>query len=273
MTRWLPMLVIALGAGCGPKAKAPVIPTAPQVTIPKTWEGVSFDSELKSLGTDFKEATDAGQNCGDLLALEPVAMTGKLTDDQITCLDHALRLSQKQTTKDTISRVLMADAWAKHDMHRWEGAVRRHLEQIDRSDPDLSYLFSVYLSKTGWPDAYEAIRYAEIALENKDKWGPEVHAERVGTLMKVRALAAQDLWHHYEDEMLRNRTKETSDKVDQWRANTKAMAREWLAWANDAGQDVVVPYQICVSAAGTVDYCDVGFPAETSRDGNTAAAD
>ena len=41
-------------------------------------------------------------------------------------------------------------------------------------------------------------------------------------------------------------------------STTKVMAREWLMYSVDSDQDTEVPYQVCISAAGTVDYCKFG---------------
>lgn len=261
---------LALYAGCGPKGKSPQVAAAPEEEIPETWSGVSFEGELGELDNTFEVASDAGVRCDDLLRLEPLAMMGKLEENQIICLDHAIRHEERQTEKDAISRVLMADAWAKGDMHRWEGAVRRHLEEIDRSDPDLCFLFALYLSKQGYQSSYEAIRYADLALENRQNWGPEVHATRVNTLYKIRAVAAQELWYHYEDVFLVDKNPEIMAQVDKWRANAKVMAREWLEWAYKAHEEYNTAYDMCVSAAGTLDFCEIGF--EVEEEGTPADA-
>lgn len=243
--------------GCGPKSQAPSAAAARE-PIPETWSGVSFDDDVSSL-SDEVQVADPTTECSNLLRLEPAAMMGQLTDAQITCLDRALRLSPRQTDKDHISRVLMADAWAKKDMHRWEGAVRRHLEEIDRSDPDMAYVFSLHLAKGGVPEAFEAIRYAEVALDNKSAWGPEEHAEKVSKLLKARAKCAEKLWLYYENRLLTDKNPENTSQAERWRAQTKSMAREWLQWAHNAGEDVEAAFHMCVSAAGTMNYCQIGF--------------
>lgn len=269
MTPRAASLIVALAcasgvAGCG--AKKPVASAAvqPGMAIPDRWEGVSFDEEFGALGTDLSGLADR-EWCGPLDELEPEAAEGRLSTDTIACLDHALRLAGKQTTKDALSRLLMADAWAKGDLHRWEGAVRRHLLEIDSSDPDLAYLLAVRLRKQGPATAFEAIRFAELALENRARWGAEVHAERVGTLLRLRALAAADLWYHYEDELLIEKSPENTDQVDRWRSMTKMSAREWLEHAWRAGDDLQAPYDLCVSAAGTLSYCEIGFDAASAE--------
>src|SRR5262249_11235790 len=68
------------------------------------------NEELQELiGSELMQAT-AG--CGDLKKMEPAAMMGKLSDGEIRCLDKTLHEADRQTVKDKVSRVLMADAWA-----------------------------------------------------------------------------------------------------------------------------------------------------------------
>ena len=73
-------------------------------------------------------------------------MLGKLTKGQINCLEERLNKESKQTSKDKISRILMANAYASGDKRTWENLVKRHLDQIDQSDPDLCYKYARHLS-------------------------------------------------------------------------------------------------------------------------------
>lgn len=255
----LPVSLIALVAGCGAKKPPPAVAPPPTVEIPQTWSGVTFDEEIDGLGADLGTTTTGRRSCVREADLEAAAGAGQLTEEQIACIDHALRLAPRQTQKDALSRLLLADAWSKQDWHRWEGAARRHLAEIDGSDPDLSYLLAVHLSKQGTAWAFDAIRFAEQALENRERWGPEVHTERVFTMYRVRALSAAELWYYYERELLADKSPEMTAQVDRWRSTTKSNAREWLEYAWHIDEDVTVPYELCVSAAGTLVYCEIGF--------------
>src|SRR5690606_16230954 len=153
---------------------------------------ISLDEEEEALDELFgSELMVATAKCGDLVRLEPSAMMGKLKDAEIRCLDQSLREAERQTVKDKISRVLLADAWAKGDSHRWEGIARRHLEEIDRSDPDMCYKFAVYLLERPADYMDETMKWADVALDNRTRWTGELHVKRVYALYKVKGMAAQ----------------------------------------------------------------------------------
>jgi hypothetical protein len=227
-----------------------------KVDAPDEWVGLSFDHERAAVGSVSLE--EAGSDCGDLIALEPFALMGKLSTESVQCLETSMRLAERQTRKDAISRVLMADAFAQGETHRWEGAVRRHLEEIDRSDADLCYIFARYLGQKGDEFLVEAIRYANLALENSLQWQGELRVKRMYQLHRINALGAQQLWYEAENENLERPSRQVRMRSGFWRNQTKNLAREWLSFSLDAGLDPDAPFELCVQAAGTQQYCQAG---------------
>jgi len=213
------------------------------------------DEESDMMGSELMQAT---AKCGDLVALEPNAMMGKLTDGQIRCLEDALHDAEKQTVKDKISRVLMSDAWAKGDAHRWESIVRRHLNEIDRSDPDLCYKFAKYLADKGPEYSDECTHWADVALENRHSWTGDTYISRVNSLYKIRAVAATDKWNYLEEKYVREPSDDLAAQKDLARNTAKTLAREWLEYATSSGKDPTMAEQLCISAAGTTGFCDSG---------------
>jgi len=210
------------------------------------------DEDLISL-----ELMTATADCGDLVKLEPKALMGMLTDGQIRCLDKSIRQAELQTVKDKLSRVLMADAWAKADHHRWEGVVRRHLEEITRSDPDLCYKFALYLSKKGPAYADETQKWADVALSNKTMWSGGLFSARVYSLLRLKTLASFKKWQSLEKKSADAPNPALKEEMGDTRNQTKTMAREWLEYANSAGKDITVAFQICTSAAGSSEFCEL----------------
>lgn len=247
------LLLLSLTA-CKKKGPEPAAATvAPPAAAPGFLDLGAIDEEEDLAGSELMVAT---AKCGDLKSLEPAAMMGKLKDGEIRCLDDALKAAEKQTSKDKISRVLMADAWAKSDKVRWEAIVRRHLNEIDRSDADLCYKFAKLLSDKGPADADEAMHWADMALENRSQWpAGDVHVGRVYSLYKLKALVAQGKWTWLEEKYLKEPTEELASEKDHARSDAKTAAREWLEYATQAGKDATLAMQLCVSAAGTEDYC------------------
>jgi hypothetical protein len=262
MRRLVPVMVLfaAMIAGCGEK-KAPETP----VTSETPTDGgeastdasgfVNIDLSEEDEDTFAAEILQATASCGNLVALEPTAMMGKLKDAEVRCLEDSIKNAEKQTVKDKVSRVLMADSWAKQDTTRWEALVRRHLNEIDRSDPDLCYKFAKFLSGREPEYMEECTHWAEVALENKSQWKGDTFVSRVNALYKMRAVAAQRRWEWLEKKYVAKPDEALGQDKDKARNDAKTMSREWLEYAKQSGKDTTMAMQMCVSAAGTEDFC------------------
>lgn len=262
---WMPAL-LALVIGCGGSKKAPEAAVAAsdgrgesaEAEIPVASTGfveidMSFDDEEDDMMAS--ELMSFSAECGDLMKLEPKAMMGKLSDAEVRCLDSRIGEVERMTMKNKISRVLMADAWARGNPDRWETVVRRHLTDIDRSDPDLCYKFALHLYKSGPSKADETMKWADTALENKSVWEGNVYISRVYNLYKIKTLASQKLWESLEVKHAKSPSDETLSSKDEARNKTKTLAREWLDYARASQKDITMAYQVCVSAAGTEEFC------------------
>ncbi|MEZ4240110.1 MAG: hypothetical protein R3F59_28960 [Myxococcota bacterium] len=181
---------------------------------------------------------------------------GKLPEPTIACLEARATGDEKMTDRRKASQLLMADAWQKGDKKGWEQLVKRHLDEIDQSDPDLCYKYALYLSQQGVGRASGVIRWSNVALENRMVWIGDTYKNRVYSLYKVRSAASQALWQQAEEEHRAAGTDETRDKVEKYRNLTKVNAREWYEYALESGKDANIALQLCMSAAGTADYCE-----------------
>lgn len=194
--------------------------------------------------------------CDDTMALESPAMLGELSAGQTRCLDARIGEERLQTTKDSLSRLLLVNAKAAGDRAGWERLMVRHLEDIDRSDPDLCFSYAIHLHKTRDLDnAEEAVRWADVALENKQRWEGEAHVKRVYGLLRLRAEAGNRLWVDAEARYQKEPTGDNDADVRDYRGLAKDTAREWLDYARAAGQSTDTPYALCMSAAGTAEFC------------------
>lgn len=232
-------------------------PRVEKPNVPSEW--ASIDLSDVQVALQRSDEVDDGKitvDCSNLVMIEPRAMLGRLTDPEIECLEVQLRHEERQTSKDRISRVLMADAWVKKEPGRWEGAVRRHLSDIDRSDADLLFIFARYLAKQGPDRAVETLKWADLALQNASQWDGEVYTERVYDLYRLKAIAAQQKWYSLEQMYLANdQRKELMNQAGDWRNATKNYAREWLQYAYNTDMETDTAVRLCVSAAGFADYC------------------
>lgn len=264
MRSWAVAITIAFVASnavvldaCGGKGKKPISAGSSADDFAGGFVQINFtdiDEALNEL--DGAELSSVTAECGDLLKLETAAIVGQLNEPQIRCLDRGIRDAERQTVKDKISRVLLNDAWAKGDEHRWEGVARRHLTQIDRSDPDMCYRFAYYLLERGPEKMDEAQKWAQVALDNRTVWEGELHVKRVYALLKIKTMAAQKKWLWLESEYTRKPSEELKKTTDDARNETKTLAREWLEYARGSDTDTTIPLAVCQSAAGTGDYCE-----------------
>ena len=244
----LPLLGMAAAAHERRKLKAPYV-----------WNGdkarwVEWSTKVKSYVRQMSQVLKDAMKRSEVRD-DPIT-NAMLSDDEKDCLEAAYARVASQTVKDKISRVLQSDAWAKGDQHRWEGIARRHLEEIDRSDPDMCYKFSLYLSKKG-PDAMdEAMRWADVALENRSRWSGDLHVKRVYSLYRLKAMAAQKKWQFLEQKYVEDPSEENLQIKDETRNLTKTLSREWLEYAREAKKDPTVALQLCISAAGTTGFCE-----------------
>jgi len=220
-------------------------------------DGGDGDDGAAAVETAPPPAMDDG-SCDNLQAMEPPAMLGKMSDGQVSCLEGKLAASMKMTEKKKISLLLMTNAFSGGDKAKWEELVKRHLDEIDQSDPDLCYKYALYLAGKGPSRASGVIRWANVALENRTVWTGDTYKSRVNSLFKMRAAASQKLWQSAEKEHAASPSEATSSKIEKYRNMTKVNAREWYEYAKVSGKDTTKPLQLCMSAAGTSDYCDGG---------------
>lgn len=181
-------------------------------------------------------------------------MMGALSPEQVRCLEGRLAGESVQTAKDKISRVLIQNAQAAGDKAAWEKYVRRHLEDIDRSDPDLCFSYAVQLSRKGVGSSTAVIKWADYALENKQKWSGETYKKRVYTLYQLKAQAASKLWQDAANKNTAEPSDEMNAKAEKYRGMTKEFSKEWLDYARASAQDTKAPMQLCASS-GTAEFC------------------
>jgi hypothetical protein len=174
----------------------------------------------------------------------------------VACLEASFAAAAKQTEKDKISRILMTNAYSKGDEPTWAKLMKRHLEEVDQSDPDLCYKYALYLNKGGASRSNGVIKWSNVALENRTVWTGQTYIDRVYALYKLRAAAAQKLWQDAEEKYAANPTEDLKKSIDDNRNQTKVFSREWYEYAKASGKDATKALQLCVSAAGTAEYCE-----------------
>jgi len=234
----------------------PITTPTPVATTPTPVPVVSDASAMKAVPPPTAP-TAGDDSCSDLVKIEPQAMLGQLRAGQVKCVEARIGTEGAQTTKDKLSRVLIANAEGKGDKVEWERLVKRHLEDIDRSDPDMCFKYATQLSRGGTGRAAGVIRWADYALENKQRWSGTTYTKRVYTLYRLKTEAANKIWTEAEEVYAtKEHTEENEAKAAKWRGMTKDFAREWLDYAKASEQDTKSALAICVSAAGNRAFCE-----------------
>lgn len=176
--------------------------------------------------------------CDDLVVLEPQAAMGTLPHDIVACLEATMSGDAPLTTKDKVSRLLIWDAEARNDAVAWERLVRRHLETVGSSDPDICMALAIRLKKKGTLSALEeSIELASAALENRSRYSGEQFVKRVNALHALRTIAAEMAWRRYENTVPGLRSEEVERKTEAMRHRTRDFAREWLDYADVSGSE------------------------------------
>ncbi|MFT4979043.1 MAG: hypothetical protein ACI8S6_004953, partial [Myxococcota bacterium] len=214
---------------------------------------ISYDDTASQ--TVSMAASDIIASCDDLVLLEQPAMVGEFSPGQSNCLENRLRTERLQTTRSKISRLLLVNAESAGDIVAWEELMARHLEEVDRSDPDLCFRYAIHLYRADIESQEESLRWAGYALENKQNWEGEEFVKKVSSLYKLRAEAAAKLWQDATTQYSREPSSENDAIARDYRGLAMDFAREWLDYARAAGLPEQRAYDMCASAAGTADFC------------------
>jgi hypothetical protein len=178
----------------------------------------------------------------DMLLL---AEKGKLTKDQVGCVQKSLSQATMPADQARLSLVLVENAHARAETDNWEWLVARHLESIDPENPGLSYRYAMHLFQKG-PDHYrESLRWANVSLGQRAAWTGNTYHERVTRLYKLRASLAQALWRRAEESWSKEQSEGNRDAVLSWREQTRLYALEWYRYAKETEMDTTIAYNLC----------------------------
>jgi hypothetical protein len=189
--------------------------------------------------------------------VEMKAMIGQLSDDTVDCIQQRYESAVLLTTRDKLSRVLIANAFGRGNTTLWERNVARHLKEVGQSDPDMCYKYASHLHKNAKGRSSEVVYWANRALENRHVWTGDGHVSRVYALHKMRTLAALNAWEQAGERFAASPSTASQRVEELARIETKTYAREWIDYAAEAGRDTVPAISLCVSATGDAEFCSI----------------
>jgi hypothetical protein len=194
--------------------------------------------------------------CEDLGALEADAMLGELAIEIIACLEAQLRLERLQSNKSHISTLLINNDLNKKNWDSWELRVRNHLKNIDRSQPDLTFSFAIFLHNKGSEYYKEALYWTDYTMDTRTQW-PEGQSfmTKSNKLFQLRAQLALEIWMQAEKAYTKERTAELDQVSKEARGLATNLAREWLDYARQAELPTDDAFNICLSTSIDPDFC------------------
>ena len=194
--------------------------------------------------------------CEDLTSLEPEAMMGELKPDAIACLEAQLRLERLQSKKSHISTLLINNDFNNKSWESWEVRVRNHLRNIDRSQPDLTFAFALYLHNKGPEYFKEALYWTDYTFETRNQW-PEGQdfVEKSNKLFQIRAQIALEIWIKLRKAYTKERTAELDQISKEARGLAKDLSREWLDYTRQAELPTSDAFNMCMSTSPDPEYC------------------
>jgi len=199
-----------------------------------------------AVDTEDYHCPDYSEHIDALEYVEPKALSGSLSDDEIDCLEAGFDKATKQTDRSKISRVLVANAMVT-DTDEWMRLVRRHLDEVEQSDPDISYLYATHLFNQDDPDYAAVIKYADLAWDRRaDRWEGKTFTTRSHHLLRLKALARVKAWESAEE----NAVGGNDDKkalAEKRKVEAHAAAREWLDFDRASEFSWKEAAHVCVS--------------------------
>ena len=161
-----------------------------------------------------------------------------------------------QSNKSHISTLLINNDLNKKSWESWEVRVRNHLKNIDRSQPDLTFSFAIFLYNKGSEYYKEALYWTDYTLDTRTHW-PEGqnYMTKSNKLFQLRAQLALEIWMQAEKAYTKERTAELDQVSRESRGLATNLAREWLDYARQAELPTDDAFNICISTSIDPDFC------------------
>jgi|GEM_PF-2366012 len=185
--------------------------------------------------------------------MQSKAVMGQLGGLDKKCLEGLLSKASKQTEKVEISKVLLVNAQAAKNDTDFMRLAERHLKDFTQADADICYAYALKLKRRGRYS--EAIRWAERALENRDRFDDRYASQWTSNLLQIRADSAYADWEKKDKKYLETRSPMDKIQGDKAQSLAKTFAKEWYDFAKESGINVAKAKSRCTSAAGTTSFC------------------
>jgi len=178
-------------------------------------------------GPYFEVEVEGWAPCDDLVALEADAKKGRIDDDQRTCLRSKYR--KPQASKPRILGILMDQADTDAEGTIWEELMAWHWNITGSDDAMLAFRYAEYLVVKGSTEAEDAMRWSEVALEQRETLKgrsgraaiAKLHTLRVETAGRI-LIQAKERQKNDPSALNKESVKEAKERLEQAEADYRA---------------------------------------------------
>ena len=133
---------------------------------------------------------------------------------------------------------------------------------MERENPALAYRYALHLFEKGPGQSQATFRWTGIALQSRSAWAGDSYTERVNSVYKLRAAAAQSLWKQAIEALESFPGPENENRVRTQRHLTRNVAKEWYEFAYSHEQDPSMAKQLCKIASSEDSFCEMQTTSE-----------
>ena len=191
----------------------------------------------------------AGPDCPSIDLLQEGAIKGELTEQAVGCLRDARSTEASLELRASISRLLIADSFAKGMTTEWSSHVVWHLENVDGDDADLAYQYGLYLYKRGASD--EAEKWSRHALERGFHW----QSAEDGPVKRLNAYALIARATRQKHDAMMKTQEPSTMAVRASNARVQLAAVQWLSAATVAERDGSEALAMCIDTGWDKERC------------------
>ncbi len=184
-------------------------------------------------GPYFEVEIEGWAPCDDLVALESEAKRGRIDEDQLTCLRSKYR--KPQSAKPRILGILMDQADTDKDGQIWEELMAWHWNITGADDAMLAFRFAEYLAVKGSGQAEDAMRWAQVALEQKDTLKGRSGRAAISKLHNLRVETAERILVDAKDRQRNDPSGLNKELVKEAKIRHEAAIADYRAYCTDAG--------------------------------------
>lgn len=231
-----------------PPPQAPPEPPRAAKPSPPRPQRVSPAAAREAVAHEWSPAA----GCPGLPGLEAGAALGASSPADLACARDGLR-SGNRGDRDKYSRVLIRNAQARGNKAELAAQLRRHLDEVDRSDADIAfaYAMTVPLDNTA-----ELLRWTQVALDCPTRIEGEAYVTRRNELLKRRAVGLARGHARAERSLAAEWSEANLAAAEVVRSEARHAAREWIDYAEAATlPDLEDARALCASVTGTYTNC------------------